>query len=329
MVLPVKSLSFAILRCLGDGHFHSGEKVAQHFGISRASVWQALKPLEQLGIKIFRVPGRGYRLANPVEWLDIHTISEAMGAKSSAFNLEILDQADSTNRVLLQKSSLGAERGCCAIAEVQTAGRGRRGRSWHAGLGGGLTFSVLWRFDQGASFLSGLSLAVGVALVRALRSIGLGGVMLKWPNDVLYRDQKLAGILVEMQGDVAGPCAVVIGVGLNLKLEQEVRELIDQPATDLYSATQRAPKRNQLMAAILVNLADVLNEFDTCGFTNLRHEWKNYHGYQERPVQLLMPSGAKVDGIVLDVAEDGALLLKTGNGLLRYTSGEVSLRGAA
>jgi len=327
VVPTLKSLSFAILRRLGDGDFHSGEKIAQHFGISRASVWQALKPFSDLGVKIFRVPGRGYRLSEPVEWLDSRLIHDELKAKSVLFNLEILDQADSTNRVLLQKSTLGAERGSCVIAELQTAGRGRRGRNWHAGLGGGLTFSVLWRFEQGASFLSGLSLAVGVALIRALRVVGLRDAMLKWPNDVLYQNRKLAGILIEMQGDVAGPCAVVIGIGLNLKLEQAVLEQIDQPAVDLYSAIQPMPQRNQVLAIILSNLADVLVEFELAGFSKLRHEWKNYHVHQEKPVQLLLPGGATVEGSVLDVAEDGALLLETENGLSRYTSGEVSLRG--
>lgn len=323
----MKSLSFAILRHLGDGDFHSGEKIAQHFGISRASVWQALQPFSDLGVKIFRVPGRGYRLSEPVEWLDSRLIHDGLKAKSALFKLEILDQADSTNRVLLQKSSLGAECGSCVVTELQTAGRGRRGRNWQAALGGSLTFSVLWRFEQGASFLSGLSLAVGVALVRALRTFGLCDAMLKWPNDVLYQNRKLAGILIEMQGDVVGPCAVVIGIGLNLKLERAVFEQIDQPAVDLYTAIQPMPQRNQILASILANLADVLMEFETLGFSRLRHEWKNYHVYQEKPVRLLLPGGATVDGTVLDVAEDGALLLETENRLSRYTSGEVSLRG--
>lgn len=323
----MKSLSFAILRRLGDGEFHSGEQIARHFGISRASVWHALKPLNELGIEIFRVPGRGYRLREPVEWLDVQRISEVLGEKSSLFNLEIHDQADSTNRVLMQKAALGAAAGSCILAEMQTAGRGRRGRSWLAGLGGGLTFSLLWRFEQGAGFLSGLSLAVGVAVVRVLRAAGLREAMLKWPNDVLCQNRKLAGILIEMQGDLTGPCAVVIGVGLNLKLEPALLEQIDQPVADIYTFTQRLPERNLLMAALLAELGNVLAEFGRAGFGTLRHEWKDYHCYQGEPVRMLMPNGAQEEGKVLDVAEDGALLLQTEGGPKRYTSGEVSLRG--
>jgi BirA family biotin operon repressor/biotin-[acetyl-CoA-carboxylase] ligase len=324
----LKPLSFTILRLLGDGEFHSGEKIANHFGISRASVWQALKPLNELGLEIFRVPGRGYRLREPVEWLDKLALMAALGDKSSLFNLEILDQADSTNRVLLHKSALGAATGSCVMAELQTAGRGRRGRAWLAGLGGGLTFSVLWRFEQGAGFLSGLSLAVGVALVRALRAEGAADVMLKWPNDVLHQYRKLAGILIEMQGDVAGPCAVVIGIGLNLKLDQAVLEQIDQPAIDVFSVVQTKPGRNRMLASILAHLADVLTEFGRHGFSGLRHEWKSYHVYQEKAVRLLLPNGIQEEGMLLDVAEDGALLLEVRGSLKRFTSGEVSLRGA-
>lgn len=323
----MKSLSFAILRRLGDGEFHSGEKIAGHFGITRASVWHALKPLHELGVEIFRVPGRGYRLRNPVEWLESRRIADALGDKSALFDLEILDLADSTNRVLMRKAALGAATGSCVLAEMQTAGRGRRGRSWQVGLGGGLTFSLLWRFEQGAAFVSGLSLAAGVAVARVLRAAGIRDAVLKWPNDVLCQNRKLAGILIEMQGDLTGPCAVVIGIGLNLKLEQALLEQIDQPAADMYTFTRRVPERNALMAAILAQLADVLAEFGQSGFGVLRDEWRDYHCHHGERVRLMMPNGTQVEGKVLDVAEDGALLLETGEGQKRYTSGEVSLRG--
>lgn len=250
-----------------------------------------------------------------------------MGEKAGLFNVEILDEVDSTNRVLLQKSVLGAQHGSCVAAELQTAGRGRRGRTWFASIGGGVAFSVLWRFEQGAGFLSGLSLAVGVAVVRALHAAGVADAMLKWPNDVLYHYRKLAGILIEMQGDVSGPCAVVIGIGLNLKLSEGILEHIDQPAVDMYSITRQVPQRNRLMALILSHLADVLTVFGQQGFSGLREEWKNYHSYQGKPVRLLMPDGTQREGVLRDVAADGALLLESTDGLARYTAGEISLRG--
>lgn len=325
----MKPLSFAILRQLADGEFHSGEVIANSLGVSRASVWQALKSVNDAGVEVFRVPGRGYRLRETIEWLDQQALLSALGEKSSLFNLEILDQVDSTNRVLLQKAALGALHGSCVAAEWQTAGRGRRGRSWFAGVGGGVAISVLWRFEQGAGFLSGLSLAVGVAVVRALNACGVAGVMLKWPNDVVHQYRKLAGILIEMQGDVSGPCAAVIGIGVNLKLSEAVLQHIDQPTVDVFTLTRQSPQRNRMMASILSHLADVLAVFNQQGFSGLREEWKSYHCYQGKPVRLLMPDGIQREGLLLDVADDGALLLETAQGLARYTAGEISLRGLA
>lgn len=323
----LKSLAFSILRLLGDGEFRSGEEMARQLGMSRASVWQALRSLDEAGVEVFRVPGRGYRLRDPIEWLDRQAILASLGEKAGSFDLEILDQADSTNRVLLNKAALGAPHRSCVAAELQSAGRGRRGRQWMGRLGGGLAFSLLWRFEQGAASLSGLSLAVGVALLRALNEIGIAGVALKWPNDVQYQTRKLAGILIEMQGDVSGPCAVVIGVGLNLRLGDALLGQIDQPATDLYSIIRRNPPRSDLFAALLRNLDDVLGEFAWSGFSALRDEWQRHHAYHDQPVSLLMPDGSRCPGIVRGVAEDGALLLETEQGLARYISGEVSLRG--
>lgn len=322
----MKSLAFSILRQLGDGEFHSGEDMAQRLDISRASVWQALKSLDETGVEIFRVPGRGYRLREPIEWLDRKAIEEALGESAKSLDLDILDQADSTNRVLLNKAALGAPHRSCVVTELQSAGRGRRGRQWVSRLGGGLAFSVLWRFEEGAGFLSGLSLAVGVALLRALQEIGIDGVALKWPNDVQYHGRKLAGILIEMQGDVSGPCAVVVGIGLNLRLGDALLASIDQPAIDLYSITHRNTSRNRLLAGLLRHLDDIYVSFAASGFATLREEWQSHHAYHERPVALVMPDGSRREGLVRGVDQDGALLLETGQGVSRYLSGEVSLR---
>jgi BirA family transcriptional regulator, biotin operon repressor / biotin---[acetyl-CoA-carboxylase] ligase len=230
---------------------------------------------------------------------------------------------------MLKKAAQGARHGSCVIAEMQTAGRGRRGREWHANLGGSLTFSLLWRFNQGAGFLSGLSLAVGVALMRALSQAGIAGVGLKWPNDILHQHRKLAGILIELQGDMLGPSAAVIGIGLNLKLSDQILDRIDQAAVDVYSITRDMPERNLLLAYTLSHLADVLNEFEVGGFSCLRGEWLAHHAYHEKQVRLLLPDGSQHQGHLLDVADDGALLVRTATGKQRFTSGEISLRGAA
>src|SRR6185295_4965979 len=166
-------------------------------------------------------------------WLDPVQIHRHIGVHAEAYEVRVVDSVESTNTALLEQAVAGARGGLVLAAELQTRGRGRRGSAWHTGLGGALTFSVLWRFEQGAGFLAGLGLAVGVALVRALRALGVEGAMLKWPNDVLVRHQKLAGTLVEIQGDVLGPSLAVVGVGINFRLDDATREHIDQAVTDL------------------------------------------------------------------------------------------------
>lgn len=322
----VKPLTFAVLRLLSDGEFHSGEEMAQHLSVSRASVWQAMRNLDEAGVDLFRVPGRGYRLREPLHWIDKDKIRAGLGNKADFFDLEVADSLASTNSRLLERAVQGAPRGSCVVTEMQTAGRGRRGREWHANLGGSLTFSLLWRFNQGAGFLSGLSLAVGVALMRALDQAGVAGAGLKWPNDVLHQHRKLAGILIELQGDMLGPSAAVIGIGINLKMSSKVLNRIDQAVVDLSSIGGEVPERNFLLANILLHLADVLNEFDEGGFACLREEWLSHHAYHEKQVLLILPDGSQHQGNLLDVGEDGALLVRTAAGKQRFTSGEISLR---
>ena len=322
----MKTLTFAVLRLLADGEFHSGEDLAHQLNISRASICNALKAADESGLTLYKIRGRGYRLAEPLEWLDRTKIASALGAQANRFNLELIDCADSTNSLLMQKAAQGAAHGSVMVAELQTHGRGRRGRSWHSNLGGALTFSLLWRFNQGVGFISGLSLAVGVALLRALKSLGVDGMALKWPNDVLHHNCKLAGILIEVQGDVLGPSFAVIGIGINLKLSEQSRELIGRPATDLYSITGILPERNLALGCMLGHMAQVLDIFAARGFGGLRAEWVEHHVYHNKNVRIMLPDNAAEEGMVTGVDDGGALLLKTRGGERRYSTGEISLR---
>ncbi|MGH8750569.1 MAG: biotin--[acetyl-CoA-carboxylase] ligase [Burkholderiales bacterium] len=321
----MKPLTFAVLRLLADGEFHSGEDLARVLKLSRASVWGALQGAEALGLTLYKVRGRGYRLAEPLQWLDKKRIQSTLGKQAKRFSLELMDCVDSTNTMLLQQATRGATSGSVVVAEWQTQGRGRHGRSWQANLGGALTFSLLWRFESGVGFLSGLSLAVGVALARALKKLGVD-VDLKWPNDVLHHYRKLAGILIEVQGDVLGPSFAVIGIGLNLKLAQAVRNGIDQAVTDVYSVTGARPDRDQTLALLLVKLAEVLDEFALQGFAALRTEWQGLHAYRERNIKIRLADGKVEEGKAVGVDESGALLLRSGKSERRYNSGEISLR---
>ena len=202
--VAAKPLTFALLRLLVDGEFHSGTTLAQRLGISRTSVSNALRGMEGYGLALYSVRGRGYCLSNPPQWLKAASIDRALGELARQFKIEILDSASSSNTLLLQRAAQGAPGGSVLAVEWQSGGRGRMGRVWHSGLGNALTFSLLWRFEQGLSALSGLSLAAGVALIRALRALGIANAQLKWPNDVLGTQGKLAGYPDRGAGRYAG-----------------------------------------------------------------------------------------------------------------------------
>ena len=316
-----------VLRLLEDGEFHSGEAMGRMLGITRGSVSNALADVEAFGLSVDKVHGRGYRLMTPVQWLTYGRIIGHLGKHANRFNIDILDQTGSTNTDMLDRAVRGAPSGSVLVAESQTGGRGRRGRDWHSGLGGALTFSILWRFDQGAGFLSGLSLVVGIGLARVLRKHGAADIMLKWPNDLLWRHLKLAGILIELAGDVMGPTVAVIGVGINLRLPDSLKQRIDQPVVDLAKIGVQE-NRNLLFAEILGGLDIVLRQFSAQGFAPFREEWDSLHAYRDKIVRVRLPDKSEMEGRVKSIGEDGALLLQTRSGTRKFYGGEVSLRGA-
>ena len=317
--------TFPLLRLLADGGFHSGEALGKRLNLSRAAVWNALQVAQVLGVEIYSVRGKGYKLAQEVDFLDAKQILKTLATDTPNFKLEILETCDSTNSLLMQRASNGAAHGTCLVAEIQSSGRGRRGRTWVSVLGASLTFSLLWRFNTGASGLGGLSLAVGVALARAIKALGAEGIALKWPNDVLYQNRKLAGILIELQGEMMGPSTAVIGIGLNVHLPEATRQNIDQPVADIHEIVPT--DRNRLLTSLMRHLGEVLIEFEREGFTNLREEWQSLNAYQNKQVRLLLPNGDEQHGTVVGIAEDGALLVQIGQDLQRFSSAEISLRG--
>jgi BirA family transcriptional regulator, biotin operon repressor / biotin---[acetyl-CoA-carboxylase] ligase len=322
----MNTLTFPILHQLADGKFHSGEALAQQFKVTRVTIWNAIQHAQSLGVDVFSVRGRGYKLPSAIELLDRDAILQAVGEQRTWFNLEVLDEVVSTNTYLVKAAANGAPHVTCAVAHVQTNGRGRRGRAWVSHLGASLTFSLLWRFDCGAAALSGLSLAIGVALIRALNELGVESAQLKWPNDVLIDNKKLAGILIDLQGDLDGPSAAVIGVGINYNLPDNVLDIIDQPAIDISRACNHNISQSQLLGTVLKHFADVLRHFEEHGFMGLRDEWLGYHAYHSKQVRMLLPDGREIDGVVSDIAEDGILLVETAFGLQRFSAGEISLR---
>lgn len=322
----MNSLILSVLRVLSDGQFHSGENLAQRFNVSRTTIWKTIHAGKAQDIDIFSVRGRGYKLAIPLMFLDVADILKNC-AVANQVRLKIYPELESTNSTLTQLANENSPSGTCIMAEIQTAGKGRRGRKWASSLGASLTFSLLWRFDCGAAGLSGLSLVVGVALIRALNEVGVTA-QLKWPNDVLINHKKLAGILIELQGDMDGPSAAVIGIGINRCLTKALQQLIDQPVTDIVQH-QNNINANELMGNLLTHLFIVLTQFSVKGFSAFQAEWQHYHAYQLQNVRLLAPDGTEQTGIALGVDFDGALLFEGINGKKRVISGEVSLRALA
>ncbi len=334
----MNNLIFPILTQLSDGKFHSGESLASQFGVTRATIWNAIQAIEQCGLEVFSVRGRGYQCAIKFTPLNSQIILQALANNPTQVTLEVHDTLASTNTYLMQQAAKTAQ-ATCVVAQMQTGGRGRRGRTWQAGLGASLTFSLLWRFECGAAGLSGLSLAVGVALIRALNALGVNNAQLKWPNDVLVlqkqnpsqvhpQAQKLAGILIELQGDMDGPSVAVIGVGLNVNLPTAMQQSIDQATTDLTKILNAPVDANLVLATILKHLTAVLNTFEKEGFEALHSEWTQYHAYHQQAVNLLHPDGSQTHGVVKNVAHDGVLIVETSSGDARFMSGEISLRGA-
>ncbi len=330
-------LGFSLLRQLADGEFHSGEELAAKVGLTRARVSQVLKDAGTAGLALERVKGRGYRLLEAPEFLDAKKVRTYLTGLSSAKGVEfpgtveVVDQIESTSSELMRRAQRRDVHGVAFAAEWQSAGRGRRGRVWTAIAGGSLTFSLGWKFEQGAGFLAGLSLAVGVAVVRALEGEGFKDVALKWPNDLIHRHLKIGGILIELNGDALGPTTTVIGVGLNVRIPAAARKDIPVPVTDLSSiAGRRAPPidRNRLLAALLAELGAVLELYANEGFAPFAAEWQHRHAYQGKPVRLLLPDGATVTGKVAGVDASGALVLADGPRRARFLSGEITMRRA-
>lgn len=319
-------INTTLLDVLADGEFHSGEELGAALGVSRAAVWKQLQKLEELQLTLESQKGKGYRLCGGLDLLAADRLSSALPAdmRGLAHRLTILPQTESTNADAAQRILAGNSHGVCIAAEQQTAGRGRRGRQWLSPFAKNLYFSVIWEFSSGAAALEGLSLCVGVAVARALKHLGAESPSLKWPNDVLLNGRKVAGILLEMQGDPAGICQVIIGIGLNVRMGEADVSTIDQPWTDLAAAGVSAG-RNEVLAAVLAELYQALTCYSEQGFAPFHAEWEALDAYRDREVVVILGDN-RVAGRACGVEKNGGLVVETSSGRRVFHGGEVSLR---
>ncbi|TDJ45114.1 MAG: biotin--[acetyl-CoA-carboxylase] ligase [Gammaproteobacteria bacterium] len=321
-----------LLGLLADGQLHSGNELAEELGISRAAVWKQVGQLEKLDLAVRAQAGQGYQLADAIELLDKEIIIRSLtaGICDDPDQIEVLWVTESTSDHLLRQGRVAPGKPKVCIAEYQSGGRGRRGRQWFSPAGHGLCLSVAWCFPNLPASFSCLGLAVGVGVLRALRASGALEAELKWPNDVVVAGKKLAGILIDIQGEAGGPLQVVAGVGVNYLLDAPTKSAIESAgglmAASLTEADpDRSPSRNTVAARLITEIVGVLRQFEQSGFTLLAQEWLDADYLCGRRVVALTDS-KEIFGVARGISDDGQLLLDVNGEVQRLVTGDVSVR---
>jgi BirA family biotin operon repressor/biotin-[acetyl-CoA-carboxylase] ligase len=317
---------FDLVRLLADGRFHSGPSLATRFGVSRMTIGHAVKRLLKKGIEIEVRRGHGYRLKARSDLLNARNILEMLDPRTRSLisGVEVLLATGSTNAHLLEQGAAGRPAGQVCLAEMQTAGRGRRGKGWVSPFGANLYMSLLWRFEQHPINIGRLSLFTALAVVDALTALGAQGMALKWPNDVLWQHRKLGGILLETACGAGSRGYVVIGIGLNVRMPEPAGSEIDQPWTDLTTVLSgKVPARNVIAARLLDVLVPVVYSFERSG-RSLREAWRRYDSIDGQIVEVQTDSGRR-RGKAMGVDGEGRLLLEIDGHQQAFTCGEVSL----
>jgi BirA family transcriptional regulator, biotin operon repressor / biotin---[acetyl-CoA-carboxylase] ligase len=324
-----------LLALLAAGEPLSGAALATQAGVTRAAIWKQVEALRARGVPIEARGPAGYRLPWPLQMLDANQIQATLSPSTMGLlgALDVHWELDSTSSELLRRGAAASDFSI-VLAETQTAGRGRRGRPWLSPPGLNLYLSCLKRFDQGFAALSGLSLAIGVIVLRALEQLGIAGAALKWPNDVLaitagQPGGKLAGILVELSGEYQGPCAAIIGIGINLRLTPALHAQAGQPACDLATlAGGTSPDRNRVAAALIGSLVEGLRQFEREGFAGFLADYARHDLLRDQPLHLSGALGA-FDGVGAGVDNRGALQVRIADGSVRrIDSADVTVRRA-
>ena len=324
----------ALLALLADGVLHSGAELATRLGVSRAAVWKLVGDLRARGVVVHSEARRGYRLSAAVELLAAERIAvEAKRRGAPGAAVDVLFEVDSTNRYLHETPAPAPGAARVVFAEIQHAGRGRRGRSWLAPFGSGLTFSVAWTFAETPPGLPALGLALGVAVAETLLGFGAAGVGLKWPNDIVWHGRKLGGLLLQLRMETSGPATVVAGLGLNLALPRETREALAGegafPVADVDEAMAgHPPGRNELAGALVAAILTSLSDFARDGFAPFAPRWSALDALAGERVRVTQ-GDVTVDGVARGANAEGALLVEVAGRLERFHSGDVSLRPAA
>lgn len=320
-----------LLQILSDGLLHSEARLAKQLGLSCSAICQQANELKGQGIAITTIGNKSYRLQTKLELLEQSLIYSLLSpdVRRHLVELEIHDQINSTNCHLMALSRANPNTSAvCCLAEQQTAGKGRRGRQWVSPFGHNIYASLIWEFQSGLTSLSGLSLAIGVAVIKALKIHGIDNAGLKWPNDIYWQQRKLGGILIEMSGESHGRCYVVIGLGLNLYLTHQDATPILQDWVDIKEilGSSHQLSRNQLCATLIEQLIAVTKHYTQASFALYRDQWRQLDCMLGRQVSLLI-GHTQMNGTVRGIDDDGLLLLQSKTGEIHsFASTEISFQ---
>jgi BirA family biotin operon repressor/biotin-[acetyl-CoA-carboxylase] ligase len=309
----------------------SGEAISQRLGISRAAVWKQIEALRSAGYEVEAAPRRGYRLAGRPDKLTAVEIQAGLTTERFGRTVEAHAQIGSTNERAKELGRVGAPEGLLVVAEEQTAGKGRLGRSWSTPPGRALALSLLLRPAIAPIEAPRLTLVAAVAVAEAVRAETGLDVGIKWPNDLYVDGRKLCGILTELEAEIERVRFVVLGIGLNVnQAEAEFPPDIRETATSLRREAGRPFDRRSLLRAILARLEARYAQFLAGEWPALRAAWRSLSVTLGRPVRVVPASGEPAwEGEALDVDGEGALLVRRPDGSVeRVVAGEVSIRPA-
>jgi len=317
-----------LIRQLASGSFISGQQLGEQLGVSRAAISKHMRAISDMGLDVFCVTGKGYKLAKPLDLLSRSKIAAHLGESIEPNKIEVHNIIDSTNSYLMRRLPNQLVQGQVCIAEYQSAGRGRRGRQWISPFGSHIYMSLYWYLEQGMAAAMGLSIVAALAVSDAIKSLYDLKVQLKWPNDIYLDGVKLAGILIDLEGQASEPCHSVIGIGLNLDMPKASAEQVDQPWTDLQSHLGKPIDRNELSAQLIKRLWLRLTEHQENGINNMVNEWQAQDYYLNKSVRLIT-GDKETTGVCRGINHQGALLLEAAGQVKPIYGGEVSLRGVS